>query len=67
MMSILQVVNSSYVWLPMLPRADGLGYALLDLDQWRPCDYMVQVRRPVHSLLHVGLGAQKDFRDRLLA
>ena len=38
----LQVAYSSYVWLPLLPREDGLGYALLDLEQWRPRDFMAQ-------------------------
>lgn len=43
--------NSSYVWLPLLPREDGLGYSLLDLEEWRPRDFAAQVRQaPCHAL-----------------
>ena len=40
---VFQVANSSYVWLPLLPREDGLGYTLLELEEWRPRDYIGQV------------------------
>ena len=42
-MPVFQVANSSYVWLPLLPREDGLGYTLLELEEWRPRDYIGQV------------------------
>ena len=42
------MANSSYVWLPLLPREDGLGYALLELDEWRPRDYEAQVPPAAH-------------------
>ena len=46
----LQVANSSYVWLPLLPREDGLGYTLLDLERWRPRDFMAQaITLPISS------------------
>jgi hypothetical protein len=40
---VFQVANSSYVWLPLVPREDGLGYTLLELEEWRPRDYIGQV------------------------
>ena len=39
---LAQVANSSYVWLPLLPREDGLGYTLQDLEEWRPRDFLTQ-------------------------
>ena len=42
------MANSSYVWLPLLPREDGLGYTLLELDEWRPRDYEAQVPPAAH-------------------
>ncbi|CAK0772385.1 hypothetical protein CVIRNUC_003957 [Coccomyxa viridis] len=55
------VANSSYVWLPLLPREDGLGYTLLELDEWRPRDYEAQASLPValnsNATLSSGLSA----------
>ena len=39
-----QVERASYVWLPLLPRHDGLGYELLYADAWRPSDFKFQAK-----------------------
>ena len=37
------------MWLPLLPRADGLGYELHYEDEWRPSDFRDAARRPVQQ------------------
>ena len=55
------MANSSYVWLPLLPREDGLGYTLLELDEWRPRDYAAQV----HHAAHIGANMHDALRPNL--
>ena len=43
----MQVEKASYVWLPLLPRLDGLGYELVYADKWSPSDYRERARIPV--------------------
>jgi hypothetical protein len=40
----LQVENATYMWLPLLPRSDGLGYELHYENKWRPADYRDRAR-----------------------
>lgn len=42
-----QVVKASYVWLPLLPRLDGLGYELVYADRWSPSEFRERARIPV--------------------
>jgi hypothetical protein len=51
-----QVESASYVWLPLLPRADGLGYELLYETSWRPIDYRERARWPVHPANGTSIG-----------
>lgn len=44
---LVQVVKSSYVWLPLLPRLDGRGYELVYAEKWSPSDYHERARIPV--------------------
>jgi hypothetical protein len=49
------------VWLPLLPRSNGLGYELHWAAQWRPRDYRAAAQLPVplnsNSSLTQGLSA----------
>ena len=44
-----QVERASYVWLPLLPRDDGLGYKLAYYEIWRPIDFREAARVPVSA------------------
>lgn len=35
-----QTYNSSYVWLPMLPRSGGHGFEIVHAPAWRPRDFV---------------------------
>lgn len=39
--------TASYVWLPLLPRSDGMGYELHFEKSWRPADFRDRARHPV--------------------
>lgn len=43
----MQVETASYVWLPLLPRSDGMGYELHYEKNWRPADFRDRARLPV--------------------
>ena len=40
----MQVETASYVWLPLLPRSDGMGYELHFEKSWRPADFRDRAR-----------------------
>lgn len=42
-----QVESASYVWLPLLPRGDGLGYELQYEEKWRPSDFRDRAQQPL--------------------
>ena len=44
-----QVERASYVWLPLLPREDGVGYELMYHESWRPMDFRNATRVPVYA------------------
>ena len=68
-----QVANASYVWLPLLPRDNGLGYELRWAAQWQPSDYTAAAQLPVplnsNSGLTQGLSAVEAawLQDQLTA
>ena len=60
------------MWLPLLPRPDGLGYELVHADTWRPSDYasaaQLSVPLNTNSSLVSGLSAvEADWLQEQLA
>ncbi len=57
-----QTYNASYVWLPLLPRASGGGFEIVNVPSWRVRDFIGSKGAPVadapsSSEVHWGAGS----------